>query len=213
MSCKDKVSSRYDRWSFCYDIVDNFPLISRPQRRWKGEAIEALGLKGKEKVLDVGTGSGHILPKIAERLSDGEVLGTDISKNMVKVARERINDQGCEENAYAVIDDIENSSFQDEEFDRILATFTFTTIPDPNSAAEECRRILKPGGKLVVLDTGNPDGLLAKTLFQPMKYSAKVFGRTHMDRNIQGILENKFSVNEIERNLLGMVYLLVCEKR
>ncbi len=210
MSEKEKVALRYDRWTRFYDLIDNFPLISRPQRGWKEAAVYALELQGHERVLDIGTGSGQILTWIAPCLTDGMVIGTDISHGMVKIARERIERKGLKERTHAVYDDIEHSSFPDDHFDRIIATFTFTTIPDPIKAAKECARLLKPDGSMIILDTGKPRGKYAWPLFVPMMLSAKLFGRTHMDRDIRELLEKRFEVNTCANNFLGMVYLLKC---
>lgn len=210
---KKKVASRYDSWKGFYDLIDNFPLISRPQKGWKKDAIEFLDLQGHERILDIGTGSGQILPWIAERVKGGKVVGTDISRGMVETARERVKKRGLEEEVKVIYDDIEDSEFPDNSFDRIIATFTFTTIPDPSSAAVECARILKEEGKMVVLDTGPPTNSWFKPLFKPMMFSGKLFGRTHMDRDIHGVLKNNFFVEEVERNMLSMVYTLECTPR
>lgn len=211
MSQKEKVARRYDRWTRYYDAVDNFPIISRPQRRWKEAAVDSLELRGGERVLDIGTGSGEILPWVAARLTDGEVVGTDISSGMVEKAGERIARHGLEDRARTLYDDIEDSAFPDDHFDRIIATFTFTTIPEPAKAIRECARILKPDGRMVVLDTGRPLSPLVLPMFIPMMISAKVFGRTHMDREVRGLLEEEFRVAGDTRNFFGMVYLLKCE--
>ncbi len=211
MSNKEKVASRYDRWTRFYDAVDNFPLISRPQRGWKKAAVDALELEGDEIVLDVGAGSGQILTAIAKRLEDGKAIGTDISEGMIRVASERIEREKLTGCAEALKDDIEDSSFPDNYFDRIIATFTFTTIPEPKVAAQECARILKPDGKMIVLDTGKPEKIYGQPLFIPMMLSAKLFGRTHMDRDIEGILKDTFQVKRQADNLLGMVYRLECK--
>ncbi len=211
MSNKEKVASRYNRWTRFYDAIDNFPIVSRPQRKWREAAVDALELEGDEVVLDVGAGSGQMLTMIAKRLEDGKAIGTDISEGMIRVTSRRIEREKLGERAEALKDDIEDSSFPDDYFDRIIATFTFTTIPDPVSAARECARILKPEGKMIVLDTGKPDKIYVQPLFIPMMLSARLFGRTHMDRDIEGILEGRFKVKRQTDNLLGMVYLLKCE--
>ncbi len=107
-------------------------------------------------------------------------------------------------------DDIEDSKFPSNYFDKIISTFTFTTVPNVEKAAEECARILDRDGQMIVLDTGKPDKLSAKPLFYPMMISAKIFGRTHMDREIKKKLSYHFDVELIEKNLLGMVYTLRC---
>ena len=212
MSDQDKVSSRYDFWTPFYDIIDNIPVISGPQKRWKRSAVEALDLDGSEKILDIGTGTGEILPWIAEQIESGTVIGTDISKKMIERTRNKIEKKDLNEKVKVVYDDIQNSRFPDDHFDRIIATFTFTTVPDPRKTAEECKRLLKKDGKMIILDTGKPENRLYLPLFVLMNFSAKVFGRTHMDRPIPKTISDHFNVEKKKTNMLGMVYQLICKK-
>ncbi len=211
MPSGEKVASRYDKLSYVYDMVDNFPVISRPQQNWRMNSIEALDLEGDELVLDVGTGSGYMLPDIARRIDDGQVFGSDISEGMLYRAKRRAELEGVDDRVRTVNDNIEESKFPSTHFDKILTTFTLTTVPNPIKAIKECHRILKEGGKMVVLDTGKPDGL-SKLFFYPMMLSAKLFGKTHMDRDIQSALEDHFDIVESKEYMCGMVYLLCCEK-
>ncbi len=206
-----KVSKRYDYWTPFYDIVDEFPLISRPQRKWKKRAVKYLNPSPGERTLDVGTGTAQILPWIAEKKENGVIIGSDISKSMIEYARKQVSGLNGGVEVKVVRDDIEDSKFPSDYFDNIISTFTFTTVPDMRKAAEECRRILKPKGHMIVLDTGRPDKLSARPLFYPMMVSAKIFGRTHMDREIEKTLNEYFQVEILEENLLGMVYTLRCE--
>ncbi len=211
MADKEKVASRYDKWNSFYDKIDNFPLIGRPQKKWKTQAIESLELSGDEKVLDIGTGTGQILPEISSYLDKGKVVGTDISKGMLRRTKRRIEKDEIDETASVRYDDIENSQFPDNCFDRIIATFTFTTLPNPKKAAKECARILKKDGKMIVIDTGKPPSKAAFLFFIPMMLSAKLFGRTHMDRDIEKILNADFDVKRINSHMIGMVYTLKCK--
>ena len=212
MSDQDKVSQRYDFWTPFYDIIDNIPVISGPQKKWKRSAVKALDLDGEEKILDIGTGTGEILPWIAEYLESGTVIGTDISKKMIVRTRNKIKKRDLEDKVKVVYDDIQNSRFPDDHFDRIIATFTFTTVPDPRKTAEQCKRLLKEDGKMIILDTGKPENSLYLPLFVLMNFSAKVFGRTHMDRPIPKIISNHFKIEKKKTNMLGMVYQLICKK-
>lgn len=212
MSDKDKVSSRYDYWTPFYDMLDNIPVISGPQKKWKRSAVKDLELEGDEKVLDIGTGTGEILPWIAEYLDDGVVIGSDISKKMIKRTKSKIEKKDLGDKVKVVYDDIQKSRFPDNHFDRIIATFTFTTVPDPKKTAEECERILKDEGKMIVLDTGKPEKKIYMPLFIPMNFSAKVFGRTHMDRPVPKIISDYFDVKKKKTGMLGMVYQLSCNK-
>lgn len=205
---KEKVKNRYDKWTPFYDLVDEFPLVSKPQRKWKKEAIKHLEIAPRDRVLDVGTGTGQILPWIINEMESGELIGTDISESMIKRARDRVEETQENLEVKVLYDDIEESKFPNDHFDKIISTFTLTTIPDFESAVKECRRILKPEGKMIVLDTGKPNKTYAKPFFYPMMFSAKIFGRTHMDRNIQGCMDEYFRVKLIGEYMFGMVYII-----
>ncbi len=206
---KEKVSDRYDRWTPFYDFVDNIPVVSRPQRKWKRRAVNNLNLSDGDRILDVGTGTGQILPWIANSLDEGKIVGTDISRSMIKYTKKKVEPSNGVD-LEVMYDDIEDSRFSDDYFDKIISTFTFTTIPDVEKASNECARILKSEGEMIVLDTGKPKNPYAKPLFYPMMMSAKLFGRTHMDRDIVDTISQIFNVKKIEDNMLGMVYLIKC---
>jgi len=210
---KEKVSDRYDIWTPFYDAVDNFPLVSSSQKRWKKNAVEHLDLSQGERVLDIGTGTGQILPWIAEYMEEGLIIGSDISQGMVDKSKKKIRRMKNvpEDLTLKVVkDDIESSKFPDDHFDKIIATFTFTTIPNVEKAVSECARILSSEGVMIVLDTGEPEDRHGYLLFYPMMISAKVFGRTHMDRDVEKKLSKRFRTRKIEKNMLGMVYTLKC---
>jgi len=207
---KEKVSKRYDSWRPFYDLLDRFPLISRPQRKWKKKAIKHLDLSEDDRVLDIGTGTGQILPWILDEMSSGELIATDISEEMIAHARERIKDTNGVD-VSVVKDDIERSQFPGDHFDKIITTFTLTTVPDFEKAITECARILDDEGHMIVLDTGKPETKSAYPLFYPMMFSAKIFGRTHMDRDMKSELSKHFQVKVLEKNFCGMVYTLRCE--
>ena len=212
MSDKEKVASRYDKWTYFYDLIDDFPLISRPQKIWRQKAVEALKIEEKDLILDIGTASGKMLPMITSQFDEGKVIGTDISRKMLLRAEKLIEKNDLEDKVEIKFDDIEKSSFPDDHFDKIISTFTFTTLPNPKKSALECSRILKDGGKMIVLDTGWPEKIYSKILFVPIMISAKVFGRTHMDRDIIAILKNNFKIRKISTHMSGMVYIIECIK-
>lgn len=209
---KEKISRRYDLWTPFYDIIDNFPLVSGFQKTWKKKAIEYLDLSDEDKVLDVGTGTGQILPWIIKKKEGGSVIGSDISEGMIEKALRRLSSTSSTNVTTKVVyDDIEDSKFTSDNFDKIIATFTFTTVANLDEAIAECARILKSDGKMIILDTGPPNNNYAKSFFYPMMISAKIFGRTHMDREIKRELSKHFEVRTIEENMLGMVYTLECK--
>jgi demethylmenaquinone methyltransferase/2-methoxy-6-polyprenyl-1,4-benzoquinol methylase len=210
---KAKVAKRYDSWSRYYDSVDTFPLLGRTEKRWRLEAVGLLDIQPSDRILDVGTGTGLILPWLAEEVTTGKVIGTDISEKMLATARERVKALGLEGKVELKKDDIEAMAFDDESFDRVIATFTLTTVPDFRVTIAEMHRVLKPSGKAVILDTGKPRGA-AKVFYYPMMATAKLFGRTHFDKDVQGELRKQTSWKIIDEkwHYAGMVYCFVTRK-
>jgi ubiquinone/menaquinone biosynthesis C-methylase UbiE len=106
-------------------------------------SLNYLSIKGNEEVLDAGCGSGQWLFPISERLSTGTVTGFDMSEGMLEHVKQKANGN---HKIQVVQGDMQNMSFNDNEFDRIMANFCLYLIPDINQAISEFYRVLKPDG-------------------------------------------------------------------
>ncbi len=215
MERKEKIARRYDHWSPFYDTIDTFPLIGRAEKRWRLYAIDSLKLKGNERVLDVGTGSGLILPWIGERLTTGQIIGVDISDKMLKRAEQRVRRAGMSDLILLKKMDAEHLAFDDGFFHAIISTFTFTSVPDPEGTLNEVVRVLAPGGRLVTLDTGRPQNIALKMLFPMLRFTARTFGYTYIDRPIPELLYSCEGIDVVEEKRFfgGMVYCITCIKQ
>jgi len=213
-SDKEKVAKRYDRWSGVYDSVDTFPGLGRWEKRWRLEAIEMLALKPSDLVLDVGTGTGLIVPWLASRLKTGKVIGIDISEKMLAKARERAEKCSVADRAEFKLDDAEKMSFPDNYFDKVIATYALTTIPNPEKMVQEISRVMKPSGTFVLLDTGPPKSFGGKFVHAWMRACAKVFGYTDISRDPYKILASAPSLKIVseKRHYATTVYCMVLAK-
>lgn len=211
---KERVIKRYDSWSRFYDLVDSIPPMGTLEKRWRREAIRLLDIRGSDWVLDMGTGSGMILPWLAGYVDGGRVVGTDLSRKMLERARQRVDREGCSGKVELVEDDVEASRYPDGHFDRAITTFTITSVPDPEKAVHELARLLKKGGRGVVLDHGRPTNLLLRALFPYIAAVARVFGYTYLKRDVRSMLEGEPALRiEAEKRFFGgMVYAIVVEK-
>jgi ubiquinone/menaquinone biosynthesis C-methylase UbiE len=202
---KERVARRYDAWSRWYDAVDSSG--GKAQERWRRTAVDALEVKLGEAVVDLGTGTGAILPWIAEK--GGVPVAVDISRKMLEKAR------GREPGAIAVMGDLERLPFRDGSVPKAVATFTLTTVPDPEAFAREAARVLAPGGTFVLLDTGPPKKKAYRPVHALMAGTAKVSGYTHIDRKPEPILAKVPELKvESEKRMYGsMVYLYKLKKK
>ncbi len=117
--------------------------------------VHELSPRGKEKVLDIGSGPGELSLQLASRLTHGGfLLGIDLSVNMVRLARKNATSFGARNVAFRKGDGL-NLEFEDNSFDIIVSSNAFPWVPDRTKFLSEVHRVLKPGGRfgLVALST------------------------------------------------------------
>jgi len=111
-------------------------------------AIDLLEIKPGDRVLEVGVGTGLNLPLYPR---DCEVTGIDISEGMLRKADERVRTYGMT-NTKLMVMDASKLEFSDNSFDRVIATYVISAVPDPVKTLLEMRRVCKPSGHLVILN-------------------------------------------------------------
>jgi len=130
-----QLATQYDkRWAFYIEATAR-------------ETIKRLNLNPAEKLLDVGCGTGALLEAIHLKFPEVEVAGVDPSAEMLDVARRKLAGNITLEQGWA-----EALPFPDESFDVIVSCSAFHFCREPARALEEFRRVLKPGGRIVVTD-------------------------------------------------------------
>jgi phosphatidylethanolamine/phosphatidyl-N-methylethanolamine N-methyltransferase len=111
-------------------------------------AIKLLEIKPDDRVLEVGVGTGLNLPLYPR---DCDVTGIDISEEMLRKANERVRTCGMTHTKLMVMDG-SKLDFPDNSFDRVIATYVISAVPDPVKTLLEMRRVCKPSGTLVILN-------------------------------------------------------------
>jgi trans-aconitate 2-methyltransferase len=128
--------------------------VSHPQFGWGLKVLERLELRGDERVMDAGCGSGRLTVKLLERLPRGEVVGVDLSHNMLVQASEHVrNSPGKIKFVQA---DLAHLPFENE-FDVVFSSASFHWVPDHEALFESLARSLKPGGRLEAQCGGGPN--------------------------------------------------------
>ena len=137
--------TKYDRHGYHSD---------ERKEAWKSLLSQALGTETKKLgILDVGCGTGMITLPLAEL--GHNVTGIDLSEGMLKIAKEKASNFNLA--VEFKLGDAENLPFEDELFDVVINRHLLWTLPDPEKAISDWKRVLKPEGKLVIVD-GNWDG-------------------------------------------------------
>jgi phosphatidylethanolamine/phosphatidyl-N-methylethanolamine N-methyltransferase len=140
---KRQVERAYELLAPVYDFV--FDWIFAPGRT---AAIEQLALQRSDSILEVGIGTGLNLPLYPATC---RLTGIDLSQEMLDKAVERVQTLAMP-NVILKVMDATSMSFGDNEFDKVVATYTISAVPDPVAVLREMRRVVKPGGILVILN-------------------------------------------------------------
>ncbi len=145
-----RVGAVFDRVAERYDLMNDLMSLGL-HRAWKAFAIAIARPRPGERVLDIAAGSGDLACALSRRVAPGgEVWLTDINRRMLERGRDRLLDAGVL--APAVQCDAERLPFPEEYFDCATVGFGLRNMTRKQAALAEMRRVLKPGGRLVVLE-------------------------------------------------------------
>ena len=149
----DSVASRYD--------VMNDLMSGGLHRLWKRRTIEQAAVRKGHVVLDLAGGTGDLAKEFAGLVGpQGHVVLADINVAMLKQGRGRMVDAGVAGNLSIAQVDAQNLPFADNTFDRITMAFGLRNVTDKDAALQSMHRVLKPGGKLLILEFSKPDAAI-----------------------------------------------------
>lgn len=148
-----------------YDLMNDLMSFGM-HRLWKGFTINQAALTRGQFVLDVASGTGDLAKPFAKIVGQsGKVVMTDINEAMLQVGRDRLIDAGIIGNVEYVQADAENLPFEDNHFDCITIAFGLRNVTDKARALRSMYRVLKPGGKLLILEFSHPKTPLLNKLY------------------------------------------------
>ena len=145
-----RVASVFSSVARRYDIMNDL-MSAGLHRAWKAFAIEMAGVRAGQRVLDVAAGTGDLTVAHAKRAgASGEVWHTDINPDMLREGRDRLRDAGFV--LPSLLCDAEKLPFPDNYFDCVTVAFGLRNMTHKDRALAEFRRVLKPGGRALVLE-------------------------------------------------------------
>jgi demethylmenaquinone methyltransferase/2-methoxy-6-polyprenyl-1,4-benzoquinol methylase len=166
------VAGVFDSVADSYDVMNDL-MSAGIHRVWKRFTIEVSAVRPGQRVLDIAGGTGDLAAKFSELVgSDGEVVLADINGSMLRVGRDKLLDRGYHGNISYVQADAETLPFPDNHFDIITIAFGLRNVTHKDAALESMLRILKPGGRLLVLEFSKPESQLLSRAYDA--YSFKV---------------------------------------
>lgn len=210
-----------------YDLMNDLMSMGI-HRLWKRFTIELSGVRPGHRVLDIAGGTGDLTMKFSDLVGrEGQVVLADINASMLQVGRGRLIDRGYVGNIDYVQADAEHLPFPDNYFNAVSIAFGLRNVTDKDQALRDMARVLKPGGKLLILEFSKPTNPLLNKAYDfysfnalPLmgqliagdsgsyKYLAESI-RMHPDQDtLKGMMENAGLVNCRYYNMTGGVVAL-----
>jgi demethylmenaquinone methyltransferase / 2-methoxy-6-polyprenyl-1,4-benzoquinol methylase len=156
-----KVADVFDSVATRYDLMNDL-MSGGLHRLWKRFALSRVAARPGMRVLDIAGGTGDLAKSMAKEVGPkGQVWLTDINLSMLKVGRDRMLDVGLV--LPTAVCDAEALPFEDGYFDRVTVAFGLRNMTHKDQALAEMSRVLKPGGKLMVLEFSRVNAVLAPT--------------------------------------------------
>ncbi len=154
-----------------YDLMNDV-LSGGMHRLWKRFTIEMSGVRPGNRVLDIAGGTGDLTARFSRLVgSQGQVVLADINDSMLKVGRDRLLDRGVSGNVQFVQANAECLPFPDNHFDVVTIAFGLRNVTHKEQAIACMLRVLKPGGRLLVLEFSKPRNQLLNKLYDVYSFN------------------------------------------
>ena len=173
---KEDVASMFDAIAPKYDLLNRVLSLGIDQQ-WRRQAVKVAGAaleRPPRRILDVATGTADLAIE-ALKLGPEEVVGVDIAEEMLAVGREKLRQRHLDHRITLQRGDAEALEFEDGAFDVVLVAFGVRNFENLGAGLRELRRVLRPGGALVVLEFSRPRAFPMKQLYG--LYSSQILPR------------------------------------
>ena len=162
---KSQVAQMFNSIAGKYDFLNHF-LSAGTDIYWRRKAVDELKALRPARILDIATGTADFAIETLRAASpDAQITGVDISEGMLEVGRRKLASKGLGHRIQLELGDSENLPFEDGEFDAVTASFGVRNFAHLEKGLAEMRRVLRPGGKLVVLEFSKPTAFPLKQAY------------------------------------------------
>lgn len=163
-SKKEQVAEMFDNISPKYDFLNHF-LSLGIDIIWRKKAIRLLKKDNPVQILDIATGTGDFAIE-ALALNPEKVTGVDISEGMLEIGREKLRKRKLDAKIELLKGDSEGLPFPDNKFDAVIVAFGVRNFENLDKGLADMKRVLRPGGKVVILEFSKPRYFPFKQLYQ-----------------------------------------------
>ena len=158
-----------------YDLMNDL-MSGGIHRIWKRFTIELSGVRKGHAVLDIAGGTGDLAARFSRIVGEsGRVVLADINDSMLRVGRDKLLDKGVQGNLQFVQGDAQYLPFPDDSFDCVTIAFGLRNVTDKALALRSMLRVLKPGGRLLVLEFSKPENELLSKAYDTYSFRVLPF--------------------------------------
>jgi demethylmenaquinone methyltransferase/2-methoxy-6-polyprenyl-1,4-benzoquinol methylase len=190
-----------------YDVMNDLMSLGA-HRLWKHFTLSLTGLRPGQRALDVAGGTGDLAAGLLRQVGkSGRVILSDVNPNMLEIGRDRLLDAGFVGNVECIVADAEALPFEDNAFDCVTIGFGLRNVTDKGAALASMRRVLKPGGQLLVLEFSTPVASGLKSIYDAYCFNVlPLLGRlVAQDAQSYRYLAESIRVHPDQETLLEML--------
>lgn len=163
-SKKEQVAEMFDKIAGRYDVMNHF-LSARTDIRWRKKAIRKLKKDNPQQILDIATGTADMALLAYKMLKPEKIVGIDISDKMLEIGEKKIEKEQLGNNIQLQYGDSETINFAENSFDAVMVAFGVRNFENLDKGLTEMYRVLKPGGRLLILEFSKPRRRLVKRFY------------------------------------------------
>jgi len=161
---RNQVQNMFDAIAGKYDFLNHF-MSFHQDKRWRKKAILSLKNDMPKNMLDIATGTGDFALEAYRWLQPEHITGADLSEGMMAVGAQKVTKAGLDKHIHFELQDCTALTFQDNTFDAVTVAFGVRNFENIAKGISEMFRVLKPGGKIIILELSRPEKFPMKQLF------------------------------------------------
>jgi demethylmenaquinone methyltransferase / 2-methoxy-6-polyprenyl-1,4-benzoquinol methylase len=213
---KQQVASMFDAIAHKYDFLNRFLSVGI-DKGWRKKAINQLATLSPQIVLDVATGTADVALLTHKLLQPKKIIGIDISQGMLELGRKKIAQQNLQNSIEIFLGDSEDIKYNNDYFDAVTVAYGVRNFENLETGLQEILRVLKPNGKLVILEFSKPNKPFFKGIYN--FYMNKImpqFGNlfsgnkeayTYLNKSVQAFPEGQNFIDILDKLGYQKTYL------
>jgi len=160
---KQQVEQMFDNISGKYDLLNRI-LSMGIDVSWRKKVVKSVKKENPKTLLDIATGTGDLAIAMAKE-TDAKITGFDLSAGMLEVGKRKIAEENLQDRIEMIQGDAEKMPFADDSFDVITVAFGVRNFENLKNGLDDIYRVLKPGGKFIILEFSQPEAVPMKQLY------------------------------------------------